>query len=122
MSVKLFTENFYCFACGEKLERGINFKLFIGYEFTLCESCLDKAQSIIKCAGKPYCPSNGTEGAMFLEYFCEKCKYYGDDEPECDILSKTFIYDKDNEQYPKEWIYDEEGNPTCTKYTEEGDA
>ena len=71
---------------------------------------------------RKYQPSNGTEGDIFMESFCAKCKHCGGDPgyPEdgfdCDILDNSLIYDVDDKEYPEEWTYDKDGKPTCTKY------
>ncbi len=72
--------------------------------------------------GKPYQPSNGSEGWRFTGEFCEQCRFEkflhtakkGD--LACGILSATIVWDPKDEQYPKEWIYDENDNPTCTAF------
>ena len=65
-------------------------------------------------AGKPYRPSNGTEGDVFMEMFCYRCKHYDD----CEIIVKTMAFEKDDPEYPKEWKFDAEGCPTCTAFEE----
>jgi len=75
--------------------------------------------------GKPYQPSNGTEGMMFSDCFCDKCekdrKYRKNlaGRDSCPILPLTMLYDPGDTEYPAEWIYDENGNPTCTAFTPE---
>lgn len=75
-------------------------------------------------AGKPYRPSNGTEGLAFMESFCWRCKH--DDgvsqynEPgACGILGRSHTYDIGDERYPDEWTHDDRGRPTCTAFEEE---
>ena len=67
---------------------------------------------------KSYQPSNGTEGMIFCEEWCEKCIH---DRPEtehyCLILSRSYMFDIDDPEYPKEWIY-KDGIPCCTKFAE----
>lgn len=75
--------------------------------------------------GTPYQPSNGTEGDCFYCSFCEHCErdaQYSDDTPElgCQILADTFAFNVDDPRYPKEWVYDKDGLPTCTAYTKIG--
>lgn len=76
----------------------------------------------MSCAGKPYRPSNGTEGEIFQEDFCAKCprdaKFREDPEKHegCEILARTMAYNVTDPEYPKEWIYDEKGEPTCTAF------
>lgn len=77
------------------------------------------------CAGKPYRPSNGTEGMMFTDRFCEVCKkearYRATCEsakPEggCEILLATLMLDVDEPGYPPEWTHTDRGEPTCTAF------
>lgn len=64
-----------------------------------------------------YCPSNGTEGMMFMEDHCDVCVHQPDDPNEgCDILCKTLFLSTKDEDYPREWQYNEHGIPTCTKF------
>ena len=75
----------------------------------------------LRCKNKKYCPSNGTEGMEFMERFCLKCekdaKYQEtmSGEDGCQILAKTMLYDINNPEYPKEWIY-KNGKPICTAF------
>lgn len=63
-----------------------------------------------------YLPSNGTEGDWFISKFCAQCihekfwhtQQHGD--KCCTIFTETMFNDV------PEWIYDEQGNPTCTKW------
>lgn len=71
---------------------------------------------------KKYRPSNGSEGDWFCDKFCMNCihgKYEHtgniDDDP-CEILSNSLIHDITEPGYPKEWIYDLNGKPTCTSF------
>jgi hypothetical protein len=71
---------------------------------------------------RKYQPSNGTEGMIFCENFCNQCihgKYEHtadlNDKP-CDILTATYFMDIDDKEYPKEWIYDENNKPSCTAF------
>lgn len=70
---------------------------------------------------KKYLPSNGTEGAMFIEHWCCKCardKQMGqgvdfdecEDSELCDILTRSFLSHVD------EWIYGENDIPCCTEF------
>lgn len=74
--------------------------------------------------GKPYRPSSGTEGAMFMEAWCCKCirDNYTDANPGggCLILAATMGYDLTDEGYPKEWTHDASGDPMCTAFIERG--
>jgi len=76
-------------------------------------------------AGKPYRPSCGTEGMAFDEAWCDLCardaewRYDEQNGDPCQILSDTFIYSITDAQYPKEWVYDRNGRPSCTAFTED---
>jgi len=73
---------------------------------------------------RKYMPSNGTEGGGFIEAFCWNCVHekwihtLRDGDKKCDILSRSMIYRIEDEEYPKEWTYDENGKPTCTAWKE----
>ncbi len=71
-----------------------------------------------------YRPSNGSEGDWFCGQFCERCihdKSIRDGTGTgCRIRFLTMMLDKKDEGYPREWCYDAAGNPTCTKFIEEG--
>lgn len=58
---------------------------------------------------KPYLPSNGTEGMMFMSQFCDKC--YKD--KSCTIVVKSVCG-----YQPKQWIY-VDNKPTCTSFNPE---
>ncbi len=71
---------------------------------------------------KKYRPSNGTEGMCFIDEYCCNCihgkyEHTGDtnDNP-CEILSRSFLYDVDEKEYPEEWTYDDKGEPCCTAF------
>src|SRR6202012_2792597 len=72
--------------------------------------------------GKPYRPSSGTEGMWFADTFCSHCihgkyEHTGDvkDNP-CEIITASFMCDLSDPLYPKEWVYGDDGNPTCTAW------
>ena len=65
-------------------------------------------------AGMKWRPSNGTEGDIFMESWCAKCKR--DINFDCEIIAKTMVFSFDDERYPKEWQYGEDGQPKCTAY------
>lgn len=70
-------------------------------------------------AGKPYRPSNGTEGMTFDEFFCSQCIHQShdpDSKKQCDILCRALVYDLNDKEYPKEWKYSQEGWPICTAW------
>ena len=78
-------------------------------------------------ATRPYRPANGTDGVLFDEAWCAHCQrdagYRADEcngEP-CDILSRSFVYDIGEPEYPAEWIQDdvpfpEPSSPRCTAF------
>lgn len=77
--------------------------------------------------GKPgdkYRPSNGTEGEYFMEEHCHQCiherwTHFPDTtgpEGMCTIVMNTMGFNKSDPDYPSEWTYDNDGNPTCTKW------
>lgn len=69
-------------------------------------------------------PSNGTEGMVFTDKFCEHClheKFHhtlNHNDKKCDIFSRSIIYwyEPENPKYPSEWIYNNEGWPVCTNW------
>jgi len=68
-------------------------------------------------AGTSYQPSNGTEGMIFMEAFCEQCIHdHSPSEKFCDILTESMCFSPGDKEYPKEWVYNEEGWPVCTKW------
>jgi hypothetical protein len=38
--------------------------------------------------------------------------------PSCEILRALGRHSKGHELYPKEWVYDDRGQPTCTAFEE----
>lgn len=77
-----------------------------------------------QCAGRPFRPSNGTEGDIFMDSFCFNCIHErwthrqneDRDEDKCEIMSRSLLYDANDDRYPKEWVYNEEGWPVCAKW------
>jgi hypothetical protein len=72
-------------------------------------------------SARPYRPSNGTEGELFIEHWCANCER--DSDENCEILARTFAYDVDHPKYPKEWIVCENElfrNARCTAFVERG--
>lgn len=68
---------------------------------------------------KKYRPSNGTEGMIFTDHFCDRCmnQHTDPDHPkQCMILCRTMVYDVNDKDYPEEWTYDENDRPTCTAW------
>lgn len=69
-----------------------------------------------QCAGKPYRPSNGTEGMIFEESFCDRCVKDDDEDNLCAIHTNALLFDIGDDDYPKEWVFDKDGRPTCTAF------
>jgi hypothetical protein len=69
---------------------------------------------------KSYEPSSLDERRWFTGLWCDNCVrgYFVDEEegPDCDILFNSAWYKPGQPDYPKEWIYDERGQPTCTAF------
>lgn len=66
-----------------------------------------------------YRPSNGTEGECFTEKYCMNCINCDPDpcgKKQCGILCDALVYDVNEPEYPKEWVYDEKGQPKCTAW------
>ena len=73
-----------------------------------------------------YRPSNGTEGECFTSEWCERCsrdaafRENPDSGDGCPIVASTMIYDITDDEYPIEWIEDDDGgNPRCTAFTDD---
>lgn len=70
-------------------------------------------------APRPYRPSNGCEGMYFEDKFCANCIHQCPD-PEagidCEIFLMAFLNEIGDKDYPKEWIYGQDGQPTCTAF------
>ena len=58
---------------------------------------------------EPYRPSNGTEGEIFMEGWCQRCKRdkaFQDSqgvEDGCPIVAATMAHNVGEPEYPKEW-------------------
>ena len=66
-----------------------------------------------------YQPSNSSEGMYFCEKFCDHCVHQDPNIralKNCDIFLNTLVFDVKDPEYPEEWTYDKNGEPTCTKY------
>lgn len=81
---------------------------------------------------KPYRPANGTEGEIFYEQNCARClgerayreSNFEDGSLGCPILARSYAFDVDDPNYPKEWVrddvpYDEPDNARCTAFKED---
>ena len=73
-------------------------------------------------AGQPFRPANGTEGEIFEEAFCMRCQkdaeWYEEERNPCGIHSDALIFGVGATEFPKEWIFDQDGWPTCTAFQE----
>ena len=73
-------------------------------------------------AGKPYRPSNGTEGEFFEAQFCNRCKKMRQSpeaSTQCGIYMRVNAYDIGDKRYPKQWRYAPDGSgPECTAFRE----
>ena len=68
-----------------------------------------------------YQPGNGCEGADFMSAFCDRCQHdaafrEGTGES-CPIAANTMIYTPEDAEYPREWVYGDDDEPTCTAFT-----
>lgn len=79
----------------------------------------DAKQFFSSKAGQKYQPSNGTEGDLFMSYFCFRCER--DKDHDCDILARTMAHRTEDAEYPVEWQYRADGQPTCTAFVPEGE-
>jgi YD repeat-containing protein len=76
-------------------------------------------------AGKPYRPSNGSEGDWFQTRTCYRCARYVEADDDCgvvdaaglSIIARTWLREEDEPGHPTEWRYDASGMPTCTAWT-----
>jgi hypothetical protein len=67
-----------------------------------------------------YQPSNGTEGMIFTDVFCDRCaKENSIEEKYCSILTRTLVHDAHDKEYPKEWVCDDDyKNAKCTAFVD----
>ncbi|CAG9169903.1 hypothetical protein [Cupriavidus pinatubonensis] len=89
------------------------------------------AKMLLERAGQKYQPSNGTEGECFFDAWCRQCARDRsmregdnvddcDDNERCDIIANTMACSPEDEEYPKEWTYDKNGQPCCTAFVPAG--
>lgn len=69
-----------------------------------------------EAAGKPYRPSNGTEGQLFEGHWCDKCQRDRLTEYGCDIRTSAHCFSVGDAGYPEQWKFDERGAPICTAF------
>jgi hypothetical protein len=68
---------------------------------------------------RKYQPSNGTEGMMFMEQFCDHCLNQHPDPnspKQCMIICRTMCFSPKDKEYPEEWTYDSQDQPVCTAF------
>ena len=68
--------------------------------------------------GKLYRPSNGTEGMIFMDNYCDQCIHecpFENSKKKCEIITLTMCLDTNDKDYPKEWQYKDD-TPICTKF------
>lgn len=75
----------------------------------------DLAEDCKERQGKPYQPANGSEGDIFMANYCRECTK--DINQDCPIISLSMCLAVDDKNYPKEWIYGADGQPTCAAFT-----
>lgn len=81
-----------------------------------------------KSAGRPYRPSNGTEGEIFESMWCDHCerdRAFREDMTKadgCPILADVQIMEVGDPEYPKQWRRDENGVPECSGFVEAATA
>jgi hypothetical protein len=71
---------------------------------------------------RPYRPSNGTEGDMFMAEWCGNCAsadYEGDG---CVIQLRALMHKIDDPDYPAEWSLTDGGCPQCTAFCKDQPA
>ena len=68
----------------------------------------------VKSTGKPYRPSNGTEGEIFEGQWCSQCHH----QKRCGIFVYAMAFEVDHPNYPHELRIDERGQPECTNFKE----
>ena len=76
------------------------------------------AAEIRQSGGGLYRPANGTEGEMFMELWCSDCRKRDG----CLILSASMACEINEPEYPREWRYDEAGQPQCAAHEEQAAA
>jgi hypothetical protein len=72
-------------------------------------------------APRPYRPSNGTEGMIFMDCWCDRCErdraFREDRGDSCPIAAAAMAYDIGDPGYPEEWIIlTASDTPVCTAF------
>ena len=69
---------------------------------------------------KKFIPSNGTEGLMFQEEWCRRCKrdqaFQRGEGEGCQILADTYAHWPDENKFPSEWTYNDKSEAICTAF------
>lgn len=75
-------------------------------------------------AGKPYRPSNGTEGDLFVNAWCTDCyRFDAEDGPlDCPVFEGMFCHEIGEEGYPEELVWADNGQPLCKAFIHHLDA
>lgn len=69
-----------------------------------------------------YRPTSGAEGDSFQHQWCVRCRkdaaHRADPESGdgCPIVASTFVFEIDEDDYPAEWTYRDDGQPICTAF------
>lgn len=83
------------------------------------------AERFKKRCGQKYRPSNGDEGERFASNYCDLCEkdrvWREQEKDPCQISSYAYAVDIDDPEYPAEWQYGADGQPTCTAFEPERD-
>lgn len=78
------------------------------------------AERLKSRAGEKYRPSNGSEGMMFMERWCGKCQrdaaYRAGTGDGCPIVANALVFGVDDDGYPAEWCYGDDGQPLCAAF------
>jgi hypothetical protein len=68
---------------------------------------------------RPFRPSNGSHRDSFMAGFCfNQCVHFRPEHgPPCAILGRVLAYDIDDDEYPREWVREDDGsNARCTAF------
>lgn len=77
----------------------------------------DLASRLKDRVGKKYRPSNGTEGDIFMDAWCGRCRHDDYDGGKyCPIIGRTMAHEINEADYPTEWQYGDDGQPKCTAF------
>jgi hypothetical protein len=74
----------------------------------------DMADRLKNRIGQKWRPSNGAEGGIFMEIWCEQCRKNGN----CPIIDASFWNELPDPGYPAELQYRADGQPQCTAFDE----